>query len=372
MTDALMACLQLVHSNARSAKIRDALMHYRDAVAAWDALCRLDRGLRSGLKPKLPLLERGRSWLGEAGNHVIAWHDSDYPQALRQVASPPPFLFVRGRRDLLWHPQIAIVGTRQPSAAGSECAHYFARTLAAQGYTITSGLASGIDAAAHEGALQTGHTIAALATGPDMAFPRGNTELYRRICDTGAVVTEHPPGVPALRSHFPARNRIIAGLSQGTLVIEAAIRSGALITARLAAELGKEVMAVPGSIQNPVAYGCHQLIREGAFLVEQPEEVRHILGCSLNSPIPGAAAGAHLPPKPAQDTPQPSQLNAAQQQVWQALGHDAVAIDTLCLRTGLTAADISSILVGMELSGWVENRLGRYHRRVTAAPSARG
>ena len=178
--------------------------------------------------------------------------------------------------------------------------------------------------------------------------------------------------MPALRSHFPARNRIIAALSQGTLVIEAAIRSGALITARLAAELGKEVMAVPGSIHNPVAYGCHQLIREGAFLVEQPEEVRHILGCSLNSPMPGAATGAHLPPKPVQGTPAPLQLNAVQQQVWQALGHDAVAIDTLCLRTGLTAADISSILVGMELSGWVENRFGRYHREMTVAPSARG
>ena len=372
MTDALTACLQLVHSTARSGKIRDALMHYRDPETAWDALCRLDRSLQPGLKPKLPLLERGRSWLGEAGNHLIAWHDSDYPQVLRQVASPPPFLFVRGRRDLLWHPQIAIVGTRQPSAAGTECAYYFARTLAAQGYTITSGLASGIDAAAHEGALLTGHTIAALATGPDMAFPRGNTGLYRRICETGAVITEHPPGVPALRSHFPARNRIIAALSHGTLVIEAAIRSGALITARLAAELGKEVMAVPGSVHNPVAYGCHQLIREGAFLVEQPEEVRHILGCSLVGSASVLPPDAQSPQKPATDRPDALRLNAEQQQVWQALGHDAVAIDTLCLRTGLTAADISSILIGMELSGWVENRFGRYHRGMQDAPSARG
>lgn len=372
MTDNALACLQLIHSTARSGKIREALLHYRDSAAAWEALCRLDRSLLPGLKAKQALLQRGRAWLGETGNHVIAWQDADYPPALRQTASPPPFLFVRGRRDLLWHPQIAIVGTRQPSAAGAECAHYFARTLAAQGYTVTSGLATGIDAAAHEGALLSGHTIAALATGPDLAFPRSNAALYRRICETGAVITEHPPGVPALRSHFPARNRIIAALSQGTLVIEAAIRSGALITARLAAELGKEVMAVPGSIHNPVAYGCHQLIREGAFLVEQPEEVRHILGCSLNGPMPRTPADAHLPPKAAQGTPPTSQLNAAQQQVWQALGHDAVAIDTLCLRTGLTAADISSILVGMELSGWVENRFGRYHRGMTVAPSARG
>ena len=347
-------------------------MHYRDPATAWEALCQLDRSLKPGLKPKQALLDRGRVWCEAPGNHVIAWHDADYPPPLRQTASPPPFLFVRGRRDLLWHPQIAIVGTRQPSAAGTESAHYFARTLAAQGYTITSGLASGIDAAAHEGALTTGHTLAALATGPDLAFPRSNADLYRRICETGAVVTEHPPGVPALRSHFPARNRIIAALSQGTLVIEAAIRSGALITARLAAELGKEVMAVPGSIHNPVAYGCHQLIREGAFLVEQPEEVRHILACSLGGGTPVAPADAQSSRKPAIDRPEAFRLNAEQQQVWQALGHDAVAIDTLCLRTGLTAADISSILIGMELSGWVENRFGRYHRGMQDAPSARG
>lgn len=372
MTDTALACLQLIHSSARSGKIREALTHYRDPVSAWQALCRLDRSLISGLQSKQTLLERGQSWLAGPGNHIIAWHDSDYPPALRQADSPPPFLFLRGRRDLLWHPQIAIVGTRQPSAAGAECAHYFARTLAAQGYTITSGLASGIDAAAHEGALLTGHTIAALATGPDLAFPRSNAALYRRICEAGAVITEHPPGVPALRSHFPARNRIIAALSLGTLVIEAAIRSGALITARLAAELGREVMAVPGSIHNPVAYGCHQLIREGAFLVEQPEEVRHILGCSLNTALAGSPENAHIAQKPVLSEPEPIRLNSAQQQIWQALGHDAVAIDVLCLRTGLTAADISSILMGMELAGWVENRFGRYHRRMPDAPSARG
>jgi DNA processing protein len=372
MRDVPLACLQLIHSTARSGKIRDALMHYRDPAMAWDALCQLDRSLKPGLKAKQALLDRGRAWLEGSGNHLIAWHEPDYPPPLRQTASPPPFLFVRGRRDMLWHPQIAIVGTRQASAAGTECAHYFARTLAAQGYTITSGLASGIDAAAHEGALLTGHTLAALATGPDLAFPRSNAGLYRRICETGAIVTEHPPGVPALRSHFPARNRIIAALSQGTLVIEAAIRSGALITARLAAELGKEVMAVPGSIHNPVAYGCHQLIREGAFLVEQPEEVRYILGCSLGAHASGVIPDAQLPPNPPTTSPEPQRLNTQQQQVWQALGHDAVAIDTLCLRTGLTAADISSILMDMELSGWVESHFGRYHRGMHDAPSARG
>ncbi len=197
-----------------------------------------------------------------------------------------------------------------------------------------------------------------------MAFPRCNEALYERICQSGALITEHPPGVPALRCHFPARNRLIAGLSAGTLVIEAAIRSGALITARLAAEMGKEVMAVPGSIRNPVAYGCHQLIREGAFLVAHPEEVVHILHSSRHQSMPRPETAHNTAKKAIESVSQPL-LNPAQLQVWQALGHDGVAIDSLCLRTGLTAADISSILVGMELSGWVENQLGRYHRRFT-------
>lgn len=369
MTDHALACLSLRLSDARSAAVREALDHFGDAAEAWRALRQRDRTLERGLRAKHALLDRGLAWLQEPGSHLLAWHEADYPPALRHVASPPPFLFVRGRRELLWHPQVALVGTRKPSAAGLECAHQFARHLAGIGFTVTSGLASGIDAAAHEGALTAGSTLAALATGPDLAFPQSNEDLFEAICRQGAAITEHPPGVPALRSHFPARNRLIAGLSAGTVVIEAAIRSGALITARLAAELGKEVMAVPGSIHNPVAYGCHQLIREGAFLVEQPEEVAHIL----------AAAGGHTTPQAAQSrartppaTPAEPALNGAQRQLWQALGHDGVTIDTLCLRTGLTAADISSILVDMEISGWVENQCGRYHRTIRNAPPARG
>lgn len=370
MNDHALACLKLRLCDARSTAVREALDHYGNAPEAWQALRQRERSLEHGLKAKQPLLERGLAWLQEPGNHLLAWHETDYPPALRHVAAPPPFLFVRGRRELLWHPQVAVVGTRKPSAAGLECAHRFARHLAGAGYTVTSGLASGIDAAAHEGAMLAGTTLAALATGPDLAFPRGHEELYEAICRHGAAITEHPPGVPALRSHFPARNRLIAGLSAGTLVIEAAIRSGALITARLAAELGKEVMAVPGSIHNPVAYGCHQLIREGAFLVEQPEEVTHILaaaGGGLGTPAPAQSRGRGA----SEATAEPA-LNGEQRQVWQALGHDGVAIDTLCLRTGLTAGDISSILMGMEISGWVENQCGRYHRSIRNAPPARG
>jgi DNA processing protein len=364
------ACLQLLLCEARSGKLREALDHYQSAGDAWYALRQLDARLSHGLKSKQRLLERGLEWLQGANCHMLAWHQASYPEALRNVASPPPFIFVCGQLDLLWHPQIAIVGSRKASAGGLESAHYFARQLAQQGYTITSGLASGIDAAAHQGALCAGHTIAALATGPDMAFPRGNQALYEQICQHGAVITEHPPGVPALRSHFPARNRLIAGLSLGTLVIEAAIPSGALITARLAAELGKEVMAVPGSIHNPTVYGCHQLIREGAYLVEQPEEVAHILASSRGHMLPSAVA--QMARTSAGAAPDVSQMNGAQQQLWQALGYESVAIDTLCLRTGLTAADISSILIGMELSGWVENHGGRYHKGCQHAPPARG
>lgn len=362
MTNDAHACFNLLLSTAKADSIRNALAHFRNPSEAWHALTQSDRSLNLGLKSRSALIERGLNWLQEPGCHLIAWHEQDYPENLRHVASPPPFLFVRGRKELLWHRQIGIVGSRQPSASGAECAHYFARKLAGIGFTVTSGLARGIDAAAHEGALAAGQTIAALATGPDMAFPRCNQDLYERIAASGAVVTEHPPGVPALRSHFPARNRLIAGLSQGTLVIEAAIRSGALITARLAAELGKEVMAVPGSIHNPMAFGCHQLIREGAFLVEQPEEAAHILACSGFTHAPVRMQSAQNIPQDPPKAPAADQLNAGQRQVWQALGHDSVAIDTICTRTGLTAADISSILVGMELSGWVENQYGGYHR----------
>ncbi len=364
MTNDALACFNLLHSPAKSRHIREALSHYLCPNEAWRALSQMNRGINAGLKAKRPLIERGMHWLQQPDCHLIAWHHDDYPATLRQVASPPPFLFVRGNKELLWHRQVGIVGSRQPSASGLENAYSFARHLAANGFLVTSGFARGIDASAHLGALSIGATIAALATGPDLAFPSSHQELYERIIEKGAVITEHPPGVPALRSHFPARNRIIAGLSQGTLVIEAAIRSGALITARLAAELGKEVMAVPGSIHNPMAYGCHQLIREGAALVEQPEEVGHILACSSFNQQKIDPNFAQRSQARGFSPINIDQLNAQQQQVWQALGHDTVAIDTLCLRTGLTAADISSILVGMELSGWVENQYGRYHRCV--------
>ena len=362
MDSPALAALKLAHCGARAASVREALQHFRDPCAAWEAIRQRERGAETALKAKSRLLEHGLRWLEADGHHVLGWHEAGYPDGLRHVQSPPPLLFLRGRAALIWHPQVAIVGTRNPSAGGLDAARQFAGHLAMAGYVVTSGLAAGIDTAAHEAALHAGQTIAALASGPDMAFPRSNGPLYERICAQGAVITEHAPGIPALRCHFPARNRLIAGLAQATLVVEAAIRSGALITARLSAELGKEVMAVPGSIRNPVAYGCHQLIREGAFLVAQPEEVEHILCAGLQPQPPRRQAAQEAPQTPPGDDP-PASLNDEQRQLWQALGHDGAAIDSLCQRTGLTAAAISSMLVGMELSGRVENRLGRYHRR---------
>lgn len=354
--------LYLHFCTAKSAQVREALAHFRCPNEAWHALCQRDRSLSIQIKAKHAHIDRSLQWLSQSKNDIIGWHQVEYPQTLRHVDSPPPFLFITGSLELLWHPQIAIVGSRQPSASGVACAYHFAQCLAQKGYTITSGLARGIDASAHEGALSCGKTIAALATGPDLAFPSSNRELFEQIAESGTLITEHAPGIPALRSHFPARNRIIAGLSQGTLVIEAAIRSGALITARIAAELNKEVMAVPGSIHNPMAFGCHQLIREGAYLVEQPDEVAHILSCSTGSNAKQATTFAQNARSSSTTMPKVEQFTEQQRQIWQALGHDSLGIDTICLRTALTVADISSILVGMELSGWVENQFGRYHR----------
>ena len=196
------------------------------------------------------------AWLDDPRHHLIGWHDDDYPALLRRLANAPAALFVAGDPDLLWHPQVAVVGTRRPSAGGREHSRRFAQAFTRAGLTVTSGLAEGIDTAAHLGAMEAGRTIAVIGTGPDGCFPSCNAALLQRIAATGAVVSEFPPGTRARREFFPRRNRVIAGLSLGTVVIEAAQRSGALITARMAADAGREVYALPGSILNPHAPWC--------------------------------------------------------------------------------------------------------------------
>jgi DNA processing protein len=312
-------------------------------------------------------LARTREWLQTPGHHLIGWHDADYPAPLRRSASPPLALFVEGDPGLLWRPAVAIVGSRSPTPGGRENAQRFARALASTGIVVASGMARGIDAAAHEAtlAITDGTTIAVVGTGTDVAYPPHHAGLRERIAARGAVVSEHPPGTPALRSHFPARNRILAGLALGTLVVEAAERSGALITARLAAEAGREVFAVPGSIHNPMARGCHRLIREGAALVECAEDVIGALAplaADLANALRERLGETEWGP-PAGAGSAPRALAPDYQTLWEALGHDPTGMDQLVSRTRLTAAELSSMLLVMELDGLVTAEHGRYLRK---------
>jgi DNA processing protein len=337
--------------------------------------CGLDVAQIRGLREDSAMLARSHVWLQQPDQHLIGWHDPDYPALLRRIASPPLGLFVAGEPGLLWHPGIAVVGSRHPSAGGRDNARRFATDFARSGLSVVSGLAAGVDRAAHEAALDTGGlTIAVLGTGPDVPYPKSHAPLLARIAAHGAVVSEHPPGTGALREHFPSRNRIIAGLALGTLVVEAASRSGALITARLAADAGREVFAIPGSIHNPMARGCHRLIRDGAALVESAEE-------AIIALAPCAAALAehlrHHPVGPmSASTPRSEAAtgdsqagiafgpdDAAYHRLWQALGHDPTDMDQLAERTGLTTAVLSSMLLMMELQGRISADHGRYCRR---------
>lgn len=319
----------------------------------------------------------------------LALHDPDYPALLRRTPDPPRILHVAGDAHALWHPGVAIVGSRVPSAGGRDTAFEFARAFAASGLAVISGLAAGIDTAAHEGALAAdGRTIAVLGTGVDVPYPRRNTALYQRIAATGAIASEYPPGTGVHKGQFPRRNRIIAGLALGTLVVEAAHRSGALITARLAADAGREVFAIPGSIHNPMARGCHRLIRQGAALVETPQEVIEALApvakglaeslrdriatrsepggrapFATNQNAPEERRGHALPAPVCPHSSSTSAEDPDYKKLWRALGHDPTGMDALVERTGLTAATLSSMLLLMELDGRVVVEHGRYSRK---------
>lgn len=318
--------------------------------------------------PDRTALARARAWLEAVpARHLLGWHDPDYPALLRRSPSPPLALFVAGDPARLWHPAVAVVGSRAASAGGRENAARFAAAFVRQGFAVGSGLAAGIDTAAHLGALEAGGlTVAVLGTGIDVPYPRSNRGLYARIAETGAVVSEHPPGTPARRAQFPSRNRILAGLSLGTLVVEAALRSGALITARQAADAGREVFALPGSIHHPLARGCHALLREGAALVESPEEVAAVLAplaASLAEALRGRLAAAPAIP-PASAAPRPPD-DPAHERLWKHLGPDPICMDHLVARTGLTPAELSSMLLLMELEGRVVVEHGRYTRKAS-------
>ena len=336
-------------------------------ASAWRAAGLSETQIQRIRQPDNEILRRARQWLEHARHHLLGWHDPDYPPLLRRISSPPLALFVDGDPSLLWHAGVAIVGSRSPTAGGRDNAYSFAKAFAASGTAVISGMAAGIDAAAHEAALSVpqGVTVAVLGTGPDLAYPPHHAALRERIAAQGAVVSEHPPGTPAKPAHFPSRNRILAGLALGTLVVEATERSGALITARQAGDNGREVFAVPGSIHNPMARGCHRLIREGAGLVENAQEVLDALvpmASELADFLRGRLAGSLARPHIGSDAAL-APLNPDYQPLWLALGHDPTGMDLLVERTGLTAAELSSMLLVMELDGRVAVEHGRYSRK---------
>ena len=292
---------------------------------------------------------RTLDWAAQPGNHLVTLADPTYPEALLEIADPPTLLYVKGRVELLNARALAIVGARNATAQGASNAEQFARELSRGGLTIVSGLALGCDAAAHAGALEgAGSTIAVIGTGADRIYPSRNQELARRIAEQGAVVTEFPLGTPALRDNFPRRNRIISGLARGVLVVEAAARSGTLITARLAGEQGREVFAIPGSIHSPLSKGCHHLIRQGAKLVDDARDILSELQPASSAPAASSAA------EPAGD---------AQRAVLDAMGFDPVGIDLLSQHTGLTADTLSAMLLSLELEDRVATLPdGRFQR----------
>jgi len=334
--------------------------------SAWRAAALTAECIEALLRPDAARLRADLDWLDPANHHLIGWHSPDYPALLRSSAHPPAALFVRGDADLLWHPQVAVVGSRRPTAGGRDNARQFARAFGRAGLVVTSGLAEGIDTAAHLGAMETSRTIAVLGTGPDICYPPGNFRLLAAIAAEGAVVTEHPPGTPGIRQHFPSRNRLIAGLALGTVVVEAALRSGALITARMATDAGREVFALPGSIHNPMARGCHRLIRLGAGLAETPAEVIETLAPlaeSLAGALRGRLEAGEGPTSEKKEDSDAPPTAGDQEGLWLALAHDPVNLDQLCERTGLTVGPLSAMLLAMELDGKIIAEHGRYSRR---------
>jgi DNA processing protein len=307
----------------------------RHAVVPAAAVADLDRGCDAAR------LRAAIDWLGGEGHGFVAWDDPDYPAALLETQDPPPMMYCVGERALLSRPALAIVGSRNATPQGCADAAAFAAALAQAGLAIVSGLALGIDAAAHRGALaQGGRSIAVVGTGPDRVYPARNRDLAHALAAQGLLVSEFAPGTPPLRANFPRRNRVISGLARGVLVVEATLSSGSLITARLAAEQGRDVFAIPGSIHSPFSKGCHRLIRDGAKLVETAQDILSELRLPAAAPPPPPHSEAAI------DEPTARGVLAA-------LGHSPADGGTLAERCGLPISTVIAALTSLEVAGRV-------------------
>ena len=291
------------------------------------------------------------AWLEDGNNHIVTLADSDYPQALLNIPDPPLLLYVKGRLDLLNRPALAVVGSRNATPQGINNAEAFAKSLSDAGLCIISGMAHGIDAAAHRGALRgQGSSIAIVGTGLDKVYPAANRDLAHALAQQGTLVSEFPLGTPPLAANFPRRNRLISGMSLGCLVVEASLQSGSLITARLALEQGRDVFAIPGSIHAPQSKGCHALLKQGAKLVETAQDILEELGGMLAAPAPAQSG------RPDSE--------GADSALLEHLGFDPVDVDTLSLRCGLTIAELSAMLLTLELSGRICVLPGGLYQRI--------
>jgi DNA processing protein len=303
------------------------------------------------------LLRRTETWAAQPGNHVLTLADEAYPGQLLEIPDPPILLYAKGKLDLLKAPSLAIVGSRNASGQGMANAREFAQALAQEGLVIVSGMALGIDTAAHEGALlasgsRAASTIAVIGTGIDIVYPARNHALAHRIAEQGCLLSEYPLGMPVLPANFPRRNRIISGLARGTLVVEAAAQSGSLITARQAADQGRDVYAIPGSIHSPLARGCHELIRQGAKLVESAQDILEDWR-NLQFPAVFAEKTAAQPPSEQPDN-----------ELLRIIGYDPVSLNVLAARAGLDASTINARLLMLELDGCIERLAGGMIRRL--------
>jgi len=338
--------------------------------SAWKQAGLSEKMIQNLSTPDWDKVAQDLKWLEQENASILTLDDEHYPSMLKNIPDAPPVLYVLGRAEILSLPQLAIVGSRNPTHAGSDSAHDFAAYLTSMGVTVTSGMALGIDTAAHQGALDgmqknlngNGFTVAVTGTGLDRVYPAKNRDIAHKIAEKGVLISEYAPGTPPLPGNFPRRNRIISGLSMGVLVVEAALQSGSLITARLAIEQGREVFAVPGSIHHPLAKGCHALIRQGAKLVETAEHILEELGGFVNM-----LADEDVPSEQKTTRNQETEVNPLNnideeyQQVLKCIDFEPTSVDKVVERSGLTADAVCSMLLVLELQGYVTALSGGYY-----------